>query len=501
VSQSDLEQTLRNLQRDGTLLKDRAYRQVWRFEHEGRGYYLKFYPRSGFALKRLVRGNPAMREFTRLQWLQKAHVAAPHVRAVLVGFRIDEKIGDAVVIDAIEPGVQLDQHLLDLELRGAQPESYRALVDQVIEIVHALGKAGYGHSDLHLGNILLSEGKLFLLDGYAVHARGLRRRDVLMLGHSASRYCTKADLWRGWKLLGGGAMPARNVVSAGLYRKFLATTRGENAYFGRLDSTGGWRGNLFKRAKFPRPWSSVSRMQIAPEDWQREWPNLLARIESDQLTIIKRSPSGDVLEGEITLGGRPIHVIVKRPRKKFWHRYFTTLFRAGRAQRTWTKAWKIIVRNIPCEWPLIVMEKHALGYVTDSIIVLEKMQGQTLATMDLNALEAANRELLFRRLGRTLRRLELLGFTHFDAKSTNWIIRDDPASGPTPIMIDIDGVRNYVWTGEGIRRLLRSMKDHPHYTPEDSLALCRGYAPRAQIVREDDSISREGEAPAEPFLR
>src|SRR5205814_7549919 len=135
----ELEQTLRDLPRGGRLLKDRAYRQVWRFEHDGRAYFLKFYPREGFALKRMVRGNPAMREFTRLQWLQKARVPAPRAQAVLVGFRIDRKIGDALLIDAIEPSVQLDQYLNELELRGENQENHRKLVDEVIDLVQALG--------------------------------------------------------------------------------------------------------------------------------------------------------------------------------------------------------------------------------------------------------------------------------------------------------------------------------------------------------------------------
>src|SRR3954469_15661090 len=66
VSAAALEQTLRDLPKVGTLVKDRPYRQVWRFDAGGKGYYLKFYPRLGSRLKRIVRGNPAMREFVRL---------------------------------------------------------------------------------------------------------------------------------------------------------------------------------------------------------------------------------------------------------------------------------------------------------------------------------------------------------------------------------------------------------------------------------------------------
>jgi hypothetical protein len=70
VSVQQLEHTLKDLPRHGTIVKDRGYRQIWRFTHDGRAYYLKFYPRQGSRLKRFVRGNPAMREFLGLQAMQ-----------------------------------------------------------------------------------------------------------------------------------------------------------------------------------------------------------------------------------------------------------------------------------------------------------------------------------------------------------------------------------------------------------------------------------------------
>jgi hypothetical protein len=115
---AELESTLKDLPRVGTLVKDRGYRQVWRFEVNGKPYYLKFYPRGGSFAKRIVRGNPAMREFTRLVALQKASVPSPRAVAVLSGFRLKDELGDAVIIEGIEPAVQLDQYLSERDLRA-----------------------------------------------------------------------------------------------------------------------------------------------------------------------------------------------------------------------------------------------------------------------------------------------------------------------------------------------------------------------------------------------
>ena len=130
------------------------------------------------------------------------------------------------------------------------------------------------------------------------------------------------------------------------------------------------------------------------------------------------------------------------------------------------------------------MERRRFGYVTDTLIVYERVAGSLLTLLDLGTLDDRSRDTLFRRLGRTLRRLEDGGLAQFDAKSNNWMILDDPKLGPVPVVIDVDGVREAGASTAPIERLLRSMKDHPQYTPTDSLALCQGYAPYARTAKE-----------------
>jgi hypothetical protein len=45
-------------------------------------------------------------------------------------------------------------------------------------------------------------------------------------------------------------------------------------------------------------------------------------------------------------------------------------------------------------------------------------------------------------------------------------------------------VRFYRWSGFGIQRLLKSMREHRQYTPLDSLELCEGYAPFIRMEQE-----------------
>jgi hypothetical protein len=210
----------------------------------------------------------------------------------------------------------------------------------------------------------------------------------------------------------------------------------------------------------------------------------MARLEADELEILKRSPSGDVLAAEVMLGGRNIPVIIKRSRRRKLRRYLTEIGRGGRAHRAWKKAWALVARDIPTAWPLLMMEKRRWGYVIDSLVVHERVAGTMLVHLDLAQLSEHDRKAVFHRLGRTLRLLERQGLSQYDSKMTNWMIVDDPKRGPVPIVIDVDGIRRWTPPLWPIDRLLRSLREHPQYTPEDSRWVCIGYAPYARLVEE-----------------
>jgi tRNA A-37 threonylcarbamoyl transferase component Bud32 len=482
VLPKDLEQSLKNLPKIGTLVKDRHYRQVWRFEHDGVAYYLKFYPKGGAReqFRRFFRGSQAVSEFTRLQWLQKAAIPAPRAVAVMMGFKLNDEIGDVVILEAIEPSIPLDQILLEAQMRGERLPNHLELARQVVSIVEQLGKAKLGHEDLHLGNFLLHNNKLYLLDAYAVRANGMRLRDLMLLAHSCRRFATTTDLIRGWETLAPDVIPpTTNTVSRTLWKRFLQSVTSDNRYFGKLNDRG-WDGVYCKRNKYGYRWSQASQMEICEQDWQREWPILVEKIEKDQLQVIKRSRSGDVMRATVTLGGKEINVIVKRPRRRYWYRYLNEIGRGSRPYRAWKKAWNLIVRGLPTAWPLLMMEKRQFGYVVDAVLISEQIPGVTLAACRLDEIHPAQRELLLHRTGHILRAIEKFGFSHFDAKASNWIVLDDQKLGPMPVLIDVDGIRRRNWIALGITRLLRSMRENPQYSPADSLALCQGYAPFAR---------------------
>ena len=155
----------------------------------------------------------------------------------------------------------------------------------------------------------------------------------------------------------------------------MERTRRENDYFGLLKFDD-WRGVFFKQYQISAAMGAGERAdEFRRRIGQRRGRSFWRRSRSDQLTVIKRGASGDVLAGELELGGRSVPIIAKRPFKRYWYRYINEIGRGSRAWRAWHKAWTLVVRDIPTAWPLAVMQKRRLGYITDSVIVFERVGG------------------------------------------------------------------------------------------------------------------------------
>ncbi|CAN5625990.1 hypothetical protein BH09PLA1_BH09PLA1_14950 [soil metagenome] len=481
MSHAELENTLRQIREAGTRVdsaQERDAPQVWRFAHDRKFYRLHFYPR------RFGR-NPALRELRSFQQLQKAGVRSPRAISAMVGFRLGDQQGDALLIELIEPAVTLEQLLIDCELKAAPVPRRAELLRQLIEILQQLARAGLGHDRLELANFIVRDGELFLNDARGVRRGGLTMKQLLRLAGNAARFATRGDYLRAARELGGSNVsPIRTRSWERSRRAMTRRIFGDNAHFAAFTSDG-WSGVFTQRTSHPLRWASASQVQFDRASWECAWPKLLKRFRSGALATIKDDDGGAVMRAQITLNGDAFDVIVKAPKRKFWRQWLAEIFRGSRARRTWFHTWRSLVRGVPTELPMLLMERRVFGYAVESILVFQQVPGQTLASADLDALDERARENLFRRAGRSLRQLEDQGFTHADAKSTNWIVFPDPVHGPRPILIDLYGVRHYRWAMLGIERLLRAMRDHPQYTPDDSRNLCLGYAPRAKLARQE----------------
>ncbi len=387
--------------------------------------------------------------------------------------------------------------LNSLALEGRSPVDRHGITKQLIQILKSLARAGLGHSGLRLGSFAIREGRVYLAEVEGLHRSGLLLDDLLLLSLDAARYATVTDFQRGWNQLGpGGRMPGLNRRGPSMWRGEARRAFNDPARFGRMlvpDSTGKWSGVCFRSAALPQRWSGVSQLRISEADWAAAWSELWRRIEQDQLSVLKRGHSGDVLEGAVRLCGMDLAVVVKRPGRGSIRRNITQVFCGSRARQAWEKAWGLVVRGIATAWPMLLMEKRLHGYVTDSLLVMEKVHGPLLAELDAQTASESYRLLLWR-CGRVLRQMEQSGLFLYDAKAYNWIVRDDASLGPTPVLIDADSVRRMHVRIGGLNRLLRSLReDTPAgLSAENALALVRGYRPFASSAELNQLAGLEG---------
>jgi tRNA A-37 threonylcarbamoyl transferase component Bud32 len=483
---------LRQLDRHATLVRTRTGRETWRFTFNDKPYYLHFYPQGS-----KLSASDGPKEYAGLKTLQDFKIPAVRVVAMMSGYQFGARKGNAVITQGLEPAVRLS------EMRPT-PRERRAIVDQMIAILVKMTEHDVGYDDLSLDAFLWHEGRVLVLDGVGVRSEVLTTDQLMQFVHNADPFSSRADRVRAWRAIKRDeeALPPIDTSRAKRFARDLKRDAIERV---RIGEWSGWFKSHHDRAL---EYSVASRLRVTKEDWAREWPRLVERMRGDQLDILKRDASGDILAGEANLQGRPIDVIVKRPRNKYLYRRVLGAFRASRAKRLFDKTRWLMVRRIDVEYPLIVMERRAMGYVVESVAIFEKVPGSTLDHVDLDALDAGAREDLFRACGRVLRKIEDTGLTHTDAKSSNWIVfhaGTTPASpkrvaagsaagdAPTderpraaPVLIDAYGIRplNAFLQLFGIQRLLRAMKKHPQYTPIDSLHICRGFSPRAMLKEE-----------------
>ena len=294
------------------------------------------YPRPGGKLKRMLRGNPAMRKFVRLQWLQKAKVPAPRAVAVLSGFTIDKRQGRRRHLRSHRAGGAARS--LSARLRNARPAPRSPpLARQCARSSRRWARRATATMTCTWANLLRTDDGVYLLDAYAVTAGGLKMRQILRLGHSVARYATRQDIKRGWDLLAparrcpapttsvppSGANPSSRITG----RQFLLRQNHQRPNGAASSSSTG---------SIPTASPPPAGCKLKKRTGSGNGRCFGRRSRAGLLEVLKSSRSGDVLAGEVTLAGRPLEVIVKRARRKKWYRYVNEI---GRGSRSW-RAWK-----------------------------------------------------------------------------------------------------------------------------------------------------------------
>lgn len=215
-----------------------------------------------------------------------------------------------------------------------------------------------------------------------------------------------------------------------------------------------------------------SSLHLSPEDFTDRIETLAF---SEEGQILKQDRASIVLARPVAIQGHSIDLVIKRPAVRDGLRGSIKRFGPSRVRRTWLKTWKLLLAGIAAEHPLFFVERRRGGKLIEQAIAFERVPGPTLYELNLDSLDDSDRNKLLADCGRVLAKIESQGWTHFDTKTTNWIVTTNPDGTLAPVMIDCDGLRGYRWRGAGLERLLRSIRSRSDFRESDANALIGGY--------------------------
>ena len=223
----------------------------------------------------------------------------------------------------------------------------------------------------------------------------------------------------------------RNPVSRAALAEIVWSRRGRKRIFWPVEIRE-LAGSFLQAVQVSAAMGGGQRTASRQEDWRRAWPELLAADRSRQLDGHQARRQRGCAGGRGDAGGKSVSRSSPSGRSSGIGIGMSTKS-AGEAGRggPGTRPGHWWLRDIPTAWPLLVMQKAKLGYITDSVIVFERVTGSTLSQRGPERHESGSiGRCCCAARARFCGRSISLGLRHFDAKASNWIVREDEKLGP-----------------------------------------------------------------------
>ncbi|MCZ6464435.1 MAG: hypothetical protein O7A09_08855 [Proteobacteria bacterium] len=378
-----------------------------------------------------LRTDPAEREWRHQTWLHDAGVPVPPPlgRALL-------RRGARILVSGWVEGEPLDRAL---EL---PPRRRRQVMTELGQLVARLHACGVAHGDLHVGNVLVGDKGLVVLDLQRARsgrpgARGFERRRLRDLGGLDFSLA-----------LAGFSRPDRlrmRAAALGLEDRRSEAARRALRAVGRSSQAMGQRYYRSRTRRSLRPGRLYARLEVAG------WRGLRLRrfAADDARTALCAHVSGtgsdaeiaaDVLKSDprsrITGVAVPgARVVVKEVRKKGPGRRLADLFRGSPARRAWVAGHGLAARGIAAATPLAFLERRRLGIPVASVVLLEDLRPAPAANEP--GPEPADLCEALLELALQLHRRQVI---HGDLQALHvYLVPRDGSVHPT--LIDLEGVR------------------------------------------------------------
>jgi len=312
-------------------------------------------------------------------------------------------------------------------------EQQQVLAKALTAIAQMHGK-GLWQDDLHLDNLLLQDGKLYLIDG-----AGIR---VEQAGKPLSRQKVLENLGVFFAQLPKALEP---FIEELLVHYLLSN--GEHALplealLKQVDKVRGWRLKDFLR-KVARECSlfSVRQGAFGLRAIRREEEALLGPVLDQADALLAQGPlyknGGSATVGRVDIGGRPL--VLKRYNIKGFSHWLKRFWRPTRAWHSWREGNRLAFLGIATPRPLAVLEQRFFWLRSRAYLLTEHLAGPDVIERfapyvesgevppaELEALEQLFAELIRERI------------SHGDFKGHNLFWQDDRW-----VLIDLDSMRQH----------------------------------------------------------
>ncbi|HET6428112.1 MAG TPA: lipopolysaccharide kinase InaA family protein [Phycisphaerae bacterium] len=371
-----------------TIVKANPNRRVWRVRLGDAALYVKAFRAAGWGdrLRSLFRGPEAVSEWR--VGRSAAAAGVPSVGLVACGVRGSRMLGpeSVLITEAAEEAVSLPEawrEAVGEDARAGRGAASRGLTEAVARLVAGAHAARFLHRDGHPRNILVRRAggtspEVLYVDLYGAStgtvlsderaAGGLAQLDQWFARHasrSARLRFLKAYLAERFgddgvshELVGSWTSAvdgARRGQAAGLYAQRDRRLRRRGKYFAAMPLAGGWRAttalSFRNRDEFPQP-IHPDRTAVEVRQWLE---GMLSSIDQ---------------------GGRwPADVGVERFVPQGFAQRVAWTLTDGPAWGAFAAGHGLRHRNIPCVWPVAVLQRRSGFLMDECVLITERRPG------------------------------------------------------------------------------------------------------------------------------
>lgn len=364
------------------------------------------------------------RESVGIQALQRAGITTP---ALLDSGELPG--GGCYLLTEYLPGAQsLQQHWEQLADRSPGNAEAVAILRDALLAIAAMHAQGLAQTDLHLGNFLQDQQRLYVIDGDAIEVAE-PGKPLPLTTAQANLALFFAQLMPEWDAQVDHLLPSYLDVNPlhGLDRQQLLAQIQKQ----RQTRLNNFLGKTLRDCSQFAVQHSFNRFAVVLRSEQQALAPLLADPDNafGGTPLLKDGGSSTVTMA--TVGGR--EVVVKRYNIKGFGHWLTRFWRPSRAWNSWLAAWRLQFLGIATPTPLAMIERRIGPWRRQAWLISEYCPGPNLLQQLGETGAAIPDPMTADALLGTFNQLVAASISHGDFKATNLLWHDRQV-----VLIDLD---------------------------------------------------------------